>query len=300
MFKRVIKYLCKNLILREGVVKMTTTVICAILAVAAIIALLVALLAAKFNSKKDASQSMNQSGADFDAVSTGFEKFEPEKYNSLYFLTDVEVYDDGGFTFSYNGVTYNFVFDDIATIKADAIAYGANNSLSRGSGSAESVPAAVGPAWDDLVLDKRCKTGDAVITGSGNMRDHGVKHVIHAVGPNAHRGVGRGQGGQLHSAYLRMFQLAEEKGAKSLATCSISAGIYGYPSRTQNGEPGYPECFLAAAMDFAHGHSDGPLKTITMVIHKEDTKSTEQMRAFRDFITAALSKVKRIEPVLEV
>jgi O-acetyl-ADP-ribose deacetylase (regulator of RNase III) len=67
-----------------------------------------------------------------------------------------------------------------------------------------------------------------VVTGAGLLAGHGVRHVIHAVGP-IWRGGSRGEAEQLASAYRAALARAREVGAVSLAIPAISCGIYGYP-----------------------------------------------------------------------
>ncbi|NMC74956.1 MAG: RNase III inhibitor, partial [Geobacteraceae bacterium] len=55
-----------------------------------------------------------------------------------------------------------------------------------------------------------------------------ARHVIHTVGPVWHGG-SQGEPELLRSAYRRCFQVAHEKGLKSIAFPAISAGVYGYP-----------------------------------------------------------------------
>jgi O-acetyl-ADP-ribose deacetylase (regulator of RNase III) len=65
----------------------------------------------------------------------------------------------------------------------------------------------------------------AVVTASGRLADHGVRWIVHAVGP-IWRG---GEAELLASAYHASLTLADEAGARSIAFPAISAGIYGYP-----------------------------------------------------------------------
>ena len=58
-----------------------------------------------------------------------------------------------------------------------------------------------------------CPTGSAVITGSGRLAEHGVRWVVHAVGP-VWRGGGLGEEQLLRSAYGRSLDLANQAGAR--------------------------------------------------------------------------------------
>jgi O-acetyl-ADP-ribose deacetylase len=119
---------------------------------------------------------------------------------------------------------------DITMIAVDAIVNAANQALAGGGGVDGAIHRAAGA---EMALELRsryrgCPTGSAVITGPGRLGDHGVRWVVHAVGP-IWRGGHDGEEGLLRSAYQTSFRLAEEAGARSIAFPAISAGVYGYP-----------------------------------------------------------------------
>ena len=72
-----------------------------------------------------------------------------------------------------------------------------------------------------------CETGDAKLTGAGELP---VRHVIHAVGP-VWRGGSSGEPELLASCYRRAIELAAEAGDARVAFPAISTGVYGYPLR---------------------------------------------------------------------
>ncbi len=70
-----------------------------------------------------------------------------------------------------------------------------------------------------------CPTGSAVITGAGRMP---ARFVIHAVGPRWRDG-SHEEDSLLRSAYRSAFELAVQHGCTTVASPSISTGIYGFP-----------------------------------------------------------------------
>ncbi len=124
----------------------------------------------------------------------------------------------------------SLVVGDITRQDVEAIVNAANTSLMGGGGVDGAIHRAGGPS----ILEEckrireesgRCPTGQAVITGGGNLK---ARFVIHAVGPVWHGG-GANEATVLAGAYRNSLQLAAGAGVLSVAFPSISTGAYGYP-----------------------------------------------------------------------
>ena len=125
-----------------------------------------------------------------------------------------------------------FIRGDITDMATDAIVNAANSSLMGGGGVDGAIHRRGGPA----ILEE-CKkiratefpnglpTGQAVLTGAGNLR---AKRVIHTVGP-VWSGGKSGEPDLLEQAYHNSLRLAVKAGLRTVAFPSISTGAYGYP-----------------------------------------------------------------------
>jgi O-acetyl-ADP-ribose deacetylase (regulator of RNase III) len=89
-----------------------------------------------------------------------------------------------------------------------------------------------------------CSTGNAVITGAGQLP---ARYVIHAVGPIWHGGQHR-EAEQLASAYEKSLAVAVAHQCHSVAFPSLSTGAYGYPI------PLAAHTALSTVIAFLRGH----------------------------------------------
>lgn len=119
---------------------------------------------------------------------------------------------------------------DITKINADAIVNAANSSLLGGGGVDGAIHRSGGPE----ILEEcrairnrqgKCNTGEAVITGAGNLP---ARYVIHTVGP-VWNGNEEKESKLLADCYNNSLKLAESLGVKTIAFPNISTGVYRFP-----------------------------------------------------------------------
>jgi len=120
------------------------------------------------------------------------------------------------------------VTGDITHQSTDAIVNAANSRLAGGGGVDGAIHRAGGPS---LMAETRqkypqgCPTGEAVITGAGQLP---ARYVIHAVGPIWNGGQHR-EAELLASAYQKSLEVAVAHQCQSVALPSLSTGAYAYP-----------------------------------------------------------------------
>lgn len=114
---------------------------------------------------------------------------------------------------------------DITKEAVEAVVNAANTGL-RGGGVDGAIHRAAGPT----VLEEcreigGCPTGEAVVTGAGNLK---AKKIIHTAGP-VWQGGGHGEAELLARCYENSFLTVKDLGLKTIAFPAISTGVYGYP-----------------------------------------------------------------------
>ncbi len=111
---------------------------------------------------------------------------------------------------------------DITTQEVDAIVNAANSSLLLGSGVAGAIRARGGPTIQaECDAHGPIEVGEAAVTGAGELP---ARFVIHAAGMAID---GRASEQSVRSSVGRCFELARERGCRSLAVPAVGAGVGG-------------------------------------------------------------------------
>ncbi len=122
--------------------------------------------------------------------------------------------------------TLELIMGDITEQDTDAIVNAANERLIPGGGVDGAIHRRGGPSIaEEARRIGRCPTGQAVVTGAGQLK---ARYVIHAVGP-IYRDGRSGEADLLASAYRESLKRARELNLASVAFPSLSTGAYGYP-----------------------------------------------------------------------
>ncbi len=145
----------------------------------------------------------------------------------------------------------------------DAIVNAANTSMRGGGGEDGAIHRAAGKGLMEELIQAAphgAKTGTAVITSGHNLKQG---YVIHTPGP-VWNGGKSGEAEKLASSYRSCLEKAEVKGLRSIAFCSISTGIYGYPL-----EQAAPIA-LMTVREYLEAHPDTSLERVVFAMFKPE------------------------------
>ncbi|USH00383.1 [protein ADP-ribosylglutamate] hydrolase [Thermococcus argininiproducens] len=141
---------------------------------------------------------------------------------------------------SFGSLTFKVTQGDITKFPAEAIVNAANKYLEHGGGVAYAIAkAAIGNVREYIKISKEAmreqigrdwiEHGEVVVTPALKMEQHGIKYVIHTVGPYCGGKWDENKKDKLRKAILGALRKAGELKAESIAFPAISAGIYGCP-----------------------------------------------------------------------
>lgn len=188
--------------------------------------------------------------------------------------------ESGSSNYTYNGnaevvldgIRIKAVKGDITKQKVDAIVNAANEQLAAGAGVCGAIFAAAGKSELQKACNNypskngvRCTTGQAKITPSFKLKDIGISHIIHAVGPDcrvitddADRDL------LLTQAYRNSLVVAGSHNLKSIAFPSISTGIYKFPQERA------AQKAVEAVMQYIGDNKNTSIKEIYFVFTSDD------------------------------
>lgn len=144
----------------------------------------------------------------------------------------------------------------------DAIVNAANTAMRGGGGVDGAIHRAAGPGLlEELirVAPHGAPTGTAVLTRGHNLKQ---PYIIHTPGP-VWRGGHHGEPDLLASCYRSCLETAERQGLQSLAFCSISTGVYGYPL-----EQAAPLA-LGVVRDYLRAHPNTSIRRVVFAMFGE-------------------------------
>jgi O-acetyl-ADP-ribose deacetylase (regulator of RNase III) len=133
-----------------------------------------------------------------------------------------------GTAMKINQTTIEVVRGSVTDQDVDSIVNAANTGMRGGGGIDGRIHRAAGPGMmEELirVAPHGAKTGTVVVTGGHNLKQ---KFVFHTPGP-VWNGGQRGEPELLAACYRNCIDEADRRGLESIAFCSISTGVYGYP-----------------------------------------------------------------------
>ena len=129
---------------------------------------------------------------------------------------------------SQHQTTVEIVRGSVLEQDVDVIVNAANTAMRGGGGVDGAIHRAAGPGlMEELrrAAPHGARTGTATLTGGHSLKQ---PYILHTPGP-VWNGGGSGEAERLASSYWSCLERAEEKGLSSIAFCSVSTGIYGYP-----------------------------------------------------------------------
>ncbi len=204
---------------------------------------------------------------------------------------------------TYRNTTLEAVQGDItATTEHDAIVNAANSFLQHHGGVAYSISRAAGKRLQQYCMTmpslgtkmgEKCPVGQAVITPSFKLSKNGIKHIIHAVGPQIPRGTipNRQHEKQLYDSYFNSLLVARHNKCKSVAFPAISTALYDYDITLAT------PIALKAVTDFINQYPESFTK-ITFVLFSDDDYTLYVKSLSSPTLTTTLHITPRFAPII--
>jgi O-acetyl-ADP-ribose deacetylase (regulator of RNase III) len=171
------------------------------------------------------------------------------------------------------GVTVEILQGDLTQQDVDAIVNAANNDLELGGGVAGAIARAGGPQ-----IQAECRAigpievGDAAITGGGKLT---ARFVIHAASMSLG---GRTSAESLRGSTRRSFEIANQRGLRSIAFPAVGTGIAHFPIE---------ECARIMLEEVvAHGRNPTSIREVRFILFGRDAEAAFRDEANRQLMAA--------------
>lgn len=177
--------------------------------------------------------------------------------------------------------TIEIVKGSVIEQDVDVVVNAANTALRGGGGIDGVIHRTAGkPLMAELirVAPNGTKTGSAVLTKGFGLKQ---PYILHTPGP-VWKGGGANEATKLASCYRSCLEKADEKGLTSIAFCSISTGIYGYP--LSEAAP----LALRTAVEYLDTHPETHLERVIFAMYQEPE--------YRAFVKAWEGMPPRLNP----
>lgn len=161
-----------------------------------------------------------------------------------------------------HNTTLEIVRGSVLDQDVDAVVNAANTAMRGGGGIDGVIHRAAGrELMAELmrVAPHGAKTGAAVLTKGFGLKQ---PYILHTPGP-VWKGGAANEAVKLASCYRSCLEKADTKGLKSIAFCSISTGIYGYPLHEA------APIALSAAAEYLDTHPETTLERVVFALYQE-------------------------------
>lgn len=163
-----------------------------------------------------------------------------------------------------NRTSIHLIKDDITDIDVDGLVFYASPDLVLGSGFGTAISVRGGPTiQQELEALAPALTGDAVVTGAGNLR---ARYIVHAVGPRFQE---PRMEEKLRATMLSVLMRVEEYRIKRIAFPAMGAGYYGIA----------PDLCARVMLDVMRRHVEGQTAIEEIVICVLDSRQYNTFRA---------------------
>jgi O-acetyl-ADP-ribose deacetylase (regulator of RNase III) len=166
-------------------------------------------------------------------------------------------------------ITLEFKQGNITKSRSDAIVNASNPYMKGGGGVDGAIHRAAGKekllqaTKNEMKKQKieKVPTGQSIITSSFDLKENGIKYIIHTIGP-VYNKYGEKSLDLLKSCIKTSLKLAEKNNVESIAFPLIGTGIYGVPV----------EIFAKAAKNILTKYEFKTIKKIEIYIYNDPEK----------------------------